>query len=141
MTERHLPVERQQALRLHGSRRRLRDSKLVGRVPQKRRVTDRVSGRQEEEPTRVAWEPREPPAEALLDSRGQRQRCRQVEPACELRRRQAAWELKQCKRVAPGFGNDAVENGFVQPSLEDGLQERPRVPAAQRVDMYLRKAE
>src|SRR6476660_9600595 len=100
MTECHLPVQRQQAFRLHGSRRCLRDSKLVRGAPQKRRVTDRLSGGQEEEPTRVAWEPPEPPAEALLDPRGQWQRGRQVESARELRGSQPAWELQHCKRVA-----------------------------------------
>src|ERR1700751_4711606 len=98
MTDRDLPVQRQQASRLHGSRRCLRDSKLVRGAPQKRRVTDRLSGGQKEELTRVAWEPREPPAEALLDPSGQRQGRRQVESARELRGSQPAWELQQCQR-------------------------------------------
>src|SRR6266542_2608685 len=141
MTERHLSVQPQQALRLHGCSRCLRDSKLVRGAPQKRRVTDRLGGGQEEKPTRVAWEPREPPAEALLDPRGQRQRRRQVESARQLPGGQPAWELQECERVAPGFGNDALENGFVQTSREDGLQERPCIPTAQRIDTELRKAE
>jgi hypothetical protein len=141
MTESHLPVQRHQAFRLDGSRRCLRDSKLVRGAPQKRRVTDRLSGGQEEEPTRVEWEPRKPPAEALLDPRGQRQGRRQVESARELRGSQPAWELQQSKRVAAGLGNDALENGFVQPSREHGFQERPSIPAAQRIDRELRKAE
>src|SRR5882724_12500742 len=140
MTESHLPVQRQQAFRLHGCGRCLRDSKLVRSAPQKRRITNRLSGSQDEEPTRVEWEPRKPPAEALLDPRGQRQRRRQVESARELRGSQPAWELQQSKRVAPGLGNDALENGFVQPSREDRLQERPSIPTAQRINRELRKA-
>src|SRR6478736_6188537 len=116
MTERHLPVQRQQALRLH-------------------------SCRQEEEATRVEWEPREPPAETLFDARGQRQRRRQVEAARELGGSQPARELQQCKGIAPGLGNDALENGCVQPSREGRLQERPCIPTAQRIDGKLRKAE
>src|SRR5215218_429686 len=139
MTERHVSVQPQQALRLHGCSRCLRDSKLVRGAPQKRRVTDRLGGGQEEKPTRVAWEPREPPAEALLDPRGQRQHRRQVESARQLPGGQPAWELQECERVAPGFGNDALENGFVQTSREDGLQERPCIPTAQRIDTELRK--
>src|SRR6478735_2348604 len=141
MTESHLPVQRQQAFRLHSCGRCLRDSKLVRSAPEKRRVTDRLSGGQEQEPTRVEWEPRKPPAEALLDPRGQRQRRRQVESARELRGGQPAWELQQGKRVAPGLGNDALEHGFVQPSREDGFQEGPSIPTAQRIDSELRKAE
>src|SRR6476660_10653271 len=104
MTECHLPVQRQQAFRLHGSRRCLRYSKLVRGAPQKRRVTDRLSGGQEEEPMRVAWEAREPPAEALLDPGRQRQRRRQVESARELRGSQPTRELQQRERIAPSLG-------------------------------------
>src|SRR4029077_5268526 len=121
MTESHLPVQRQQAFRLHGCVRLLRDPKLVRGAPQKCRVTDRLSCGQEEEATRVEWKPREPPAEALFDPRGQRRRGGRGKAARELGGSQPAGELQQCKGVAPGLGNDALENGYVQPSREDRL--------------------
>src|SRR5580765_1285080 len=108
MTKRHLPVQRQQAFRLHCPRRCLPDSELVRGTPEKRRITDRLSGGQQEQLTRVAWEPLEPSAEALLDPSRQRQRRGQVESARELAGSQPARQLEQCKGIAPGLGDDAL---------------------------------
>jgi hypothetical protein len=48
MPEHHRTVQRQQAFRLRCVRSRLRDPKLLGGTPQKRRVADRFRGRQEQ---------------------------------------------------------------------------------------------
>ena len=140
MTERHRAVERQQAFRLDGVRGRLRDPELPRRAPQERRVAERLGRRQEQQPPRVAREPRQPPREALLDPGGQRQRRRQAEPAGELGGRQPARQLQQRERIAARLGDDPLQHRFVQPRREDGLQQRPRIPAAQRLDAELREA-
>ena len=140
MPEHHCTVQRQQAFRLRGVRGRLRDPKLLRRAPQKRRVADRFCCRQEQQPPRVAREPCQPPREALLDPGGQRQRCRQPETSGELGGRQPARELQERERIAACLGDDPLEHGLVQPRREDGLQQRPCIPAAQRLDAELREA-
>ena len=140
MTEHHCTVQRQQAFRLRGVRGRLRDPKLLRRAPQKRRVADRFCCRQEQQPPRVAREPHQPPREALLDPGGQRQRCRQPETSGELGGRQPARELQERERIPACLGDDPLEHGLVQPRREDGLQQRPCIPAAQRLDAELREA-
>ena len=140
MTEHHRTVEHQETLRLHGFRGRLRDPKLLGRAPQKRKVADRFCRRQEQQPPRVAREPRQPPGEALLDPGGQRQRRRQPETAGELARRQPARELQERERIPARLGDDPLEHGLVQPRREDGLQQRPCIPGAQRLHAELREA-
>ena len=140
MPEHHCTVQRQQALRLRGVRGRLRDPKLLRCTPQERKVADRFCRRQEQQPPRVAREPRQPAREALLDPRGQRQRRRQTETAGELGGRQPARELQERERIPACLGDDPLEHGLVQPRHEDGLQQRPRIPAAQRLHAELREA-
>ena len=122
MTERHCTVERQQAVRLNRLGGRLRDPELPGRAPQKRGVAERLCRRQEQQPSRVAWEPRQPPPEAPFDPGGQREGRRQAEAAAELGRREPAWELEDRERIAPRLGNDPLQHGLVEARREDGLQ-------------------
>ena len=61
-------------------------------------------------------------------------------PPASWRRRQPARELQERERVPARLGDDPLEHGLVQPSREDGLQERPCIPAAQRIDAELREA-
>ncbi len=79
-------------------------------------------------------------AEALLDPGGQRQRRRQPETAGELGGRQPARQLQQRKRIPARLGDDPLEHGLVQPRRQDGLQQRPGIPASQRLDPKLREA-
>ena len=140
MTERHCTVQLEQAFRLHGVRGRLGDPELLRGAPQKRRVADRFCGRQEQQPPRVAGKPRQSPREALLDPGGQRQRRRQAEAARELGGRQPARELHERERIPAGLGDDPLKHGLVEPRGEDGLQQRPCIPAAERIDAELREA-
>jgi hypothetical protein len=110
VTERHRTVERQQAFRLRSVRGRLWDPKLLRCAPQKRRVADRFCRRQEQQPPRLAREPRQPPREALLDPGGQRQRCRQRETAGQLGGRQSARELQERERIPACLGDDPLEH-------------------------------
>ena len=135
MTEHHRTVQRQQALRLHGVRGRLRDPELLRGAPQKRRVADRFCGRQEQQPPRVAREPRQPPREALLDPGGQRQRRGQAEAAGELGGRQPARELQERERIPARLGDDPLEHGLVQPrraGRTPAAPAHPGAPAARR---------
>jgi hypothetical protein len=76
----------------------------------------------------------------LLDPSRQRQRRRQAESAGELGGGQPAWELHERERISTCLGDDPFEDGLVQPSREDGLQQRPRISPAQRIDADLGKA-
>jgi hypothetical protein len=139
VTEHHRTVQRQQTFRLRGVRGRLRDPKLLRRAPQKRRVADRFCCRQEQQLPRVAREPRQPSRETLLDPRGQRQRRRQPETTGELSGRQPARQLQERERIPACLGDDPLEHGLVKPRRENGLQQRPCIPAAQRLDAELRE--
>ena len=140
MPEHHRTVQRQQALRLRCVRSRLRDPELLRGTPQKRRVADGFRGRHEQQPPRVAREPRQPPSEALLDPGGQRQRRRQAETTRELGGRQPAWKLDEGERIPARLGDDLLEHGLVEPRGEHGLQQRSGIPAAQRLHVELWEA-
>ena len=76
----------------------------------------------------------------MLDAGGQRQRHRQAEAARELGGRKPARELDQSEWIPAGLGDDLLEHGLVEPRGEDGLQQRPCIPAAERIDAELREA-
>ena len=54
--------------------------------------------------------------------------------------RQPARELQECERIPAGLGDDPLEHGLVEPRRQDGLQQRPGIPAAERPDVELREA-
>src|SRR5690348_11503893 len=99
MTERHGAIERQQAFRLDGLGGRLRDAELPGRAPEKRGIAERLCRREQQQPSRIAWEPRQPPSEVPLDPGGERERRWQAESAAELGRREPARELEDRERI------------------------------------------
>ena len=120
-------------------RGRIRDSELPRGAPQKCGITEWLCRGQEQQPPRVAREPRQPPPEALLDPGGQRQRSGQAETAGELGGGQPAGELQERERIAARLGDDPLEHRFVKSCREDGLQERSCITAAQLIDLELRK--
>ena len=122
------------------SRSRLGDSELPGRPPHERRVADWIGRRHEQQASRIARKPGQPPREALLDARGQRHRRRQAEPARELRRRQPARQLQQSERIPARLGDDPIQHALIQPSRQDRLQQRPRITTPKGLDVELRQS-
>jgi hypothetical protein len=85
-------------------------------APQERWVSDRLCGRQQQQPSRFAGKSRESPSEALFDAGGERQRHRKAEAARELGGRQPARELDQREWIPARLGDDPLKDGFVKPS-------------------------
>ena len=54
--------------------------------------------------------------------------------------RQPARQLQQRERIPARLGDDPLQHGLVQPRRQDGLQQRPRIATAQRLDVELREA-
>ena len=140
MTERHPLPQRQQALRLDRACRRLGDPEPLRRAPDERRIAEGVCGSEQQQAPRVPGQLRQPTPEALLDPSGQRQRRGQTEPACQLRRRQAARQLQQGQRIPARLDHDPLDHSVIQPTRQDGLQEGPRITVTQRPDVDLREA-
>ena len=140
MSERETGVEGELTVRLGCVRGRLRDPETLGGPPLKRGVAGRISRRYEQQTPRVARQPRKPAREALLDARGERQRRGQAEPAGELRRRQAAWQLQEGERISVRLDDDPLQHTLVEARRQDRVQQRPRISTAERLDVKLREA-
>jgi hypothetical protein len=78
--------------------------------------------------------------EALLDAGRQRHRGRQAKPARQLRRRQPARQLQQRERIPTGLDEDPLQHGLIEPSRQDGLQQRPCIATPQGRNVKRRKA-
>ena len=137
MTEHNSFAESQQAIRFDGVSGRFRDTEPLSRPPDKRQIARRVRRGDEQQAPRVTRKPRQPAREALLDLSGQGQRRRQAEPTGELCWRQAAWQLQHRERIPVRLEDDAFQYTLIQPPWQGGLQERTRIPVAQRLDLKL----
>src|SRR4029078_12187350 len=78
--------------------------------------------------------------EALLYPTCERRRVRQPESAGELRRRQAARQLQQRKRVPPRLGDDPVAHTVVQRPTDHRAQQRTRIALTQTLHDELRQS-
>ena len=137
MTERHGIVQREQTFPLHRVRGRLWDAQLHDGAPQQSGVTERFCGRQQQQSSRVAREPRQPSREALLDPGGQRHRFRQAEAAGELGRGQPAGELQQGQWVPARLHDDPLQHALIQPPRQHRVEQRPCITVAERLDVKL----
>jgi hypothetical protein len=138
MPEHHTGTERHQAVRLGRSSRGLGDPETLRGPPYQRQVAGWVRRSDEQQASRVAREPGQPPREALLDLRRQGQRRGQTKPARELGRGQAARQLEQGERVPPRRGNETLQYPLIQPSRQEGLQQRARIAISQGPHLQFR---
>ena len=126
MNEAHLRAENNQS---RGCRRRGRvraDAEPGGRPPHQHGIACRLSRRDEEQEPRRRRERRQPLPEALLDPPRHRRGAGQREPARELGRRPAAWQLKQRQRVAARLGHDPITYPLIERPGEHCRQQRLR---------------
>jgi hypothetical protein len=120
--------------------RRLGDPEPLSRSPDQRRIADRVSGRHEQQASRLRWQPRQSPSEAFLDAVGEGQCGGQTEPTRQLRGRQPARQLQQGERIPACLGDDALAHALVEPIRQDRVQQRPRIAIPQALDRELRES-
>ena len=115
----------------------------IPRIRAARRFQGKVAGRircRDEQPTPcISRQPPEPPHEALLDPRRERQRRGQAEATRELCRRQAARQLHEGQRVPVRLDHDPLEDALVEPCREHRFEQRASVPVAERLDVELRE--
>jgi hypothetical protein len=67
-------------------------------------------------------------------------RCRQSEPASELRRRQAARQFQQPEGVSTRFRDDLFEYLLIERPRKGGCEEGSRIFAPQRPNLKLRQS-
>ena len=60
-------------------------------------------------------------------------------PPASCAGRQPARQLQQSERIPARLGNDPIQHALIQPSRQDGLQQRPRITMAQGLDAKLRQ--
>ena len=122
MTEAHLRAEIDQS-RGDGRRSRVRpDAELRGRPPHQHRIPQRLCRGDEQQKPRRGRQRRQPLPEALLDPLRQRRAVGQPEPARELGRRPAAWQLEQRQRVAARLGHDPITHALVKWTGDHGRE-------------------
>ena len=122
MSEAHLRAEIDES-RGGGRRGRVRpDAELRGRPPHQHRIPQRLCRGDEKQEPRRRRQRRQPLPEALLDPLRQRRAVGHPEPARELGRRQAAWQLEQRQRVAVRFGHDPITHALVKWTGDHGRE-------------------
>ena len=101
-------AEREQARGFRRPHRLRAEIEALGRPPQQRRIADRLGRGDEQQPLALGGQTFDPLPEALLDPARQRQRGRQGEAACQVRRRQPVRQLEQCERIPVRLGDDSL---------------------------------
>ena len=113
---------------------------MLGCAPQQGGVANWFGCRGQEQPLRLGREQPKLPVEALFEAVRERLRVGTTEPASQLRRGQAASQLRQRERVPPRLGDDPVPHALVQPPWHYRLQQRAGVSVAQTHDRELRES-
>ena len=140
MAEHDPKPDGQQTFCLDDVRGRLGDTEELGRTPQQRWVADRIRRGHDEQPLCVARERGQPPREALLDAGRQGKGLLQAEAARELRGRQPSRQLHDRERIAARLDDDPFQHLLVEPCRQDGIEEGPCIPTAERLDAKLGEA-
>ena len=131
MPEHHPLVDGQQAIGLGGAGGGGVDAQPLSGAPEQERISYRLGSREQQQPSRVVGQRRHPSDEALLDPGRQRHRGGQREPAGQLCRSDAMWQLQQRQGVAARLSDDSVTHPVVPHRPHRGAEESAGVVVAQ----------
>jgi hypothetical protein len=134
MSEPHLRAELDQAPGRGGRGRVGPDAELRGRAPHQHRIPHRLSRGDEKQKPRRGRQRRQPLLEALLDAPRQCWVVGQPEPARELGRRPATWQLEQRQRVAARLGHDPITHPLVKWAGDHSREQLTRITVIQPAD-------
>jgi len=119
--------ERRQSFRFGRACCRLAETKALRGPPHQGCVSGRVGGGDEQQEARVGRKGSKPLREQRFDPGVHGHRCRQAEPARELRRRQPSRQFQQPEGVSTRFHHDLLQDLCIDRRRKERREERSRI--------------